>query len=308
MNPLVSVIITTYARPTNLVRAITSVLNQTYHPIEIIVIDDNGLGTPYQVETRNLLKSYIDKQEIQYYAHKVNKNGSAARNTGVKICNGIFIALLDDDDVFYPEKIERQVNTLIEFNTKDNLYQGCYCNTERHRGKHKDIIYNNKNGNITEDLLLQNVWFNTSTLLLYKDAYKSIGGFDERFLRHQDWEFTIRFLSKFKLCIAFPEYPLVKKYSDADKSGNVIAMNMKKYIEIKKFFLSEMSPYINILPSASRIYHLHWYQLSVSLFRSGLFKDGYFYLKRSNTFGRNSIAEYISIIRGILYYIKRRLI
>lgn len=307
MNLLVSVIITTYARPTNLVRAITSVQNQTYNPIEIIVIDDNGLGTPSQVETQQLLKSYIDKQEIQYYAHEVNKNGSVARNTGVKRCKGTFIALLDDDDVFYPEKIERQVKTLIEFNTKDNLYKGCYCNTERYLGKHKDIILNNKNGNITEDLLLQNVRFNSSTLLLYKDAYEAISGFDERFLRHQDWEFIIRFLSKYKLCIALPEYPLIKKYLDADKSGNVIAKNMKRYIEIKEFFLSEMSPYINGLPSASRIYHLHWHQLSVSLFRAGLFKEGYFYFKRSNTYGRSSISEYISIIKGVLFYLKKHL-
>ena len=52
---MISVVIPTYARPTNLIRAIESVLNQTYSAIEIIVVDDNGLGTPYQEETERLL-------------------------------------------------------------------------------------------------------------------------------------------------------------------------------------------------------------------------------------------------------------
>ncbi len=78
---LVSVIIPTYQRPENLIRAIESVLTQTYKTIEIIVVDDNGKGTEWQLTTEKLLKDYVVEGKIQYICHKESLNGSAARNT-----------------------------------------------------------------------------------------------------------------------------------------------------------------------------------------------------------------------------------
>ena len=118
---LVSIVIPTFARPDNLVRAIESVLNQTYKPIEIIVVDDNGRGTLYQVETENVLKPYIYKNQIKYLTHEINKNGSAARNTGFRVSKGDYVCYLDDDDVFAPTKIEKQVARL----EKDKEFDAC---------------------------------------------------------------------------------------------------------------------------------------------------------------------------------------
>ena len=72
-NPLVSIIIPSYARPTNLVRAIESVLAQTYAPIEIIVVDDNGVNTPFQEETEKLLSPYISDRKITYLKHETRE-------------------------------------------------------------------------------------------------------------------------------------------------------------------------------------------------------------------------------------------
>lgn len=107
--PLVSVIIPTYARSQYICRAIDSVLNQTYKNIEVIVVDDNGENTENQLATFQTLKSYIDKEQITYITHKTNRNGSAARNTGIFNAKGEYICLLDDDDEFFPEKVEKQV-------------------------------------------------------------------------------------------------------------------------------------------------------------------------------------------------------
>lgn len=101
---LVSVIIPTYKRATTLLDAIRSVLNQTYKNIEIVIVDDNGKGTYEQLETERLLKQYIENQQIIYIVHEYNKNGSAARNTGLMASHGAYINFLDDDDKMYPQK------------------------------------------------------------------------------------------------------------------------------------------------------------------------------------------------------------
>ena len=99
VKPLVSVIIPTYKRSKSLNRAIDSVLSQTYPNIEIIVVDDNGKGSKYQLETEKSLEKYIKTDKIKYIIHDVNRNGSAARNTGFKHSRGEYINFLDDDDV-----------------------------------------------------------------------------------------------------------------------------------------------------------------------------------------------------------------
>ena len=123
--PLVSVIIPTYSRPEYIVRAIDSVLGQTYKNIEIIVVDDNGIGSCHQIETENVLKDYITQGKITYIRHKTNKNGSAARNTGFRASYGEYINFLDDDDYFLPTKIEKQIEIL---NSKNAEYGAVCCN------------------------------------------------------------------------------------------------------------------------------------------------------------------------------------
>lgn len=308
MNPLVSIIIPTYSRPENLSRAIDSVLSQTYSPIEIIVVDDNGIGTDSQIETEHYLKPYIEKNQILYIKHEINKNGSAARNTGVKVAKGKIIGLMDDDDEFLPTKIEKQVYALENAHKKDSQYNGSYCNLllvcDKIRTKQK---LNLPTDNLSEDLLLGKSWFNSSTLLFYKNAYESISGFDERFLRHQDWEFTIRFLSKNKMVLTNPSEILVKKYR-GNENGNVIAKNPIKYIEIKTFFLSEMKPYIDNLPNASKVYHHQWLDLVIGLFRTGLFKEGKKYIKEIRRYGNLTIKDYSSLLYAfIVFYAKTAL-
>ena len=92
---LVSVVIPTYKRPENLLRAIESVKTQTYPHIEIIVVDDNGMGTEWQQFTQCVLHELIEDNTILYIVHEVNKNGSAARNTGFAESKGEFVNFLE---------------------------------------------------------------------------------------------------------------------------------------------------------------------------------------------------------------------
>jgi len=101
--PLVSVIIPAYNRAKTLQRAIESVLAQSYQNFEIIIVDD--ASTDLTAET---IKDFLTPK-TRYFKHKNNKGPGAARNTGIKKSKGKFIAFLDSDDQWLPEKLEKQI-------------------------------------------------------------------------------------------------------------------------------------------------------------------------------------------------------
>lgn len=187
----VSIIIPTYKRAERLDKAIDSVLNQTYDNIEVIVVDDNDPDTEYRKETEKFMQRYKDNSKVIYIKHEKNKNGAAARNTGIKAANGDFIGFLDDDDCFLPEKIEKQVNFLIQ----NKEYDGVYCGKI---SKGKEIIPQ-YSGDLTVRYLQGEISIGTPTLVIRRDAVVALNGFDESFYRHQDVEFLLRFFEHYKL-------------------------------------------------------------------------------------------------------------
>jgi len=104
--PKVSVVIPTCNRPDLLPRAIKSVLAQTYQDFEIIVVDDGR-----EKSSENVVAGIGDAR-LKYIKQTDKKGGSAARNTGIKAAAGDFIAFLDDDDEWLPEKLDKQVRGL----------------------------------------------------------------------------------------------------------------------------------------------------------------------------------------------------
>lgn len=264
MNKLVSIIIPTYSRPTNLCRAIDSVLSQTYKPIEIIIVDDNGIGSDYQKETERILSKYIENEQIIYIKHDVNKNGSAARNTGVRAAHGFYVGLLDDDDEFLPNKVEEQVKCLEETCAKDESVCGCFCNGFLKGGNREYITYNHPTERLAEQILTEKVRFNSSTILMYRDIYIRLNGFDERYERHQDWEFFLRFLRNYKFVLACPDTYLTIKHS----TPNIISRNPIKAIEYLAFFLDNFKEDIDGMSYQKDIYHHQYLNLAYLLLRS----------------------------------------
>lgn len=121
-NYLVSVIIPTYKRSDFLSRAIESVLNQTYKNIEIIVSDDNLPESDFCKETAKKVKAFESTGKVKYIKTAGQTGGGAARNFAIKHCTGDYVTFLDDDDVFIPEKIEKQLGFMLE-NDLDMSYQ-----------------------------------------------------------------------------------------------------------------------------------------------------------------------------------------
>lgn len=185
MHPKVSVIIPTYKRSDMLKRAIDSVLAQSYDNIEIIVIDDNNPSTNFRQITESRMQEYEGIKNVIYLKHEKNKNGSAARNTGIKASTGDFVTFLDDDDYYYKDKVSKEVEYLEKYANFDAVY----CWREDKFGK----TCGKYDGNLTELMLLNKFMPGTPTLMFRRKVFSEIGLFDENFMRHQEVEFLLRY-------------------------------------------------------------------------------------------------------------------
>jgi glycosyltransferase involved in cell wall biosynthesis len=300
MNKLVSVIIPTYSRPVNLKRAINSVLNQSYNNIEIIVVDDNGDGTYNQIRTEKEINEYMSLNNFRYLKHNKNRNGAAARNTGIKNSKGEYIAFLDDDDEFSINKIEIQVNALERL---DNTWGGCYCNMQ-YNGRKIRKTNNKKSGKLLEELLLETVKLNSSTLLFRKEVCIDLNGFDESYIRHQDWEFMIRFFRKYKLFLPSNEC-LVNRFSSKEHSN---APNGELFIIIKNKFLNEFKEDIDSCKNKNAIYHKHWMEVSYTLFSEYNYKLFFHYFTKSVSYQKCSLNDIKVLVKSACLPIYKKIL
>ena len=241
MDELVSVIIPTYNGSTLVERAIKSVQCQSYSNIEIIVVDDNGYGTQEQKKTEEAVRRLQEDKRIKYIAHDVNKNGSAARNTGVKASSGQYIALLDDDDEYLPGKIEMEVEALSGL---DESWGMVYCSCDKNRGIPK------KSGNLLYELLVHTVVIGSNSFLVRRSIWEKVNGFDESFRRHQDFEFTARVAAICKIK-GLDECGFIYN-SDVGRNK---AKNIEQLQEHRKHYIDKMLPLIRTfdVPKQKRI-------------------------------------------------------
>ncbi|MBE6965543.1 MAG: glycosyltransferase family 2 protein [Ruminococcaceae bacterium] len=183
--PLVSVIIPTYKRSEMLPRAIDSVLCQTYANVQIVVVDDNNPDTEWRKTTESTMKKYGEESRVKYVCHEKNKNGAAARNTGIREADGEIVCFLDDDDWFYTEKIEMQVEYLLSHPE----YRAVYCGWDRAGKK----VVPTRTGNLSYNILSGDNIIYTNAIMMWKENALACGGWDETFKRHQEAAFLLRY-------------------------------------------------------------------------------------------------------------------
>lgn len=232
MNDKVTVIIPTYKRSKYLTRAIDSVLSQSYNNIELIVVDDNDPNTEYRQENEIIMQKYKGNNNVKYIKHLKNKNGAAARNTGIKEATGEYITFLDDDDFFLKNRIENMVKVL-EKNDKYDCAYSSFAYVKN--GKIISVKEANQKGNLLLDILSQNSFFGTgSNIFFRKKAIDKIGMLDEEFIRHQDMEYMARFF-EYGEVINVNEILVVKCVDDTQNVPNFERMKKTKEMYLKKF-------------------------------------------------------------------------
>lgn len=193
MDTLVSVLVPTYKRSDLLPRALDSILAQTYGNIEIVVVDDNPPSSQDRAKTEKIMSQYIKKvPSIKYIQTTGATGGGAARNFGLRYCAGEYIAFLDDDDRFLPDKIETQLAFMRE-RKLDMSYQDVQWNDMHERVV--EVRRMDRAKNYSQDELLRTHIVTaiapTAIYMIRQDALMKTEGFGE-VPRGQDFIFMLR--------------------------------------------------------------------------------------------------------------------
>lgn len=222
--PLISVIIPTYKRKSDLItRSINSVLNQSYQNLELIIVDDSPDDYQYREEVENFVNSLSDSR-IKYIKHPKNLGANIARNTGIKLSNGEYCAFLDDDDEWHKDKLMLQYKELVTSNS-DLVYCKAIVINE-YRKTFAPLPFVLKKGNIFNDLLYRNIVGSNSFILINKKTLEDIGLYDENMQSLQDWDLFIRISKKYR--ISFVDKFLVFYHIH---EGERITTNPKKQLQ-----------------------------------------------------------------------------
>lgn len=184
---LVSAVIITHNRKDLVQGAIDSVLNQTYSNIELFVIDDAS-----EDGSREILEARAEKEGFVYiYIPKTeSKGGNHARNVGIKKSHGEYVAFLDDDDEWLPEKIDKQVEFLE--NHSECGVVACFNIVEF---DFKDRYPENRDGMMEGDVhdrIFTWIPFVTSVAMYRREVFEEVGVFDENLRYWQEYDLNIR--------------------------------------------------------------------------------------------------------------------
>jgi len=185
----ISVVIPTYKRPDRLRRLLISIVRQTRLPDEVIVVDDCSEMHEIYCEVISEFAPLLPN--LHYTALEQNSGAPVARNRGISLSSGDWIALVDDDDEWLPQKLEKQIQ-LIE--SRGNSQLGFVYTWAKAQGQNGQESYDackSISGDARKALLSTNFILSPS-VLIKKEALVAVKGFDERLPSCQDWDTWIR--------------------------------------------------------------------------------------------------------------------
>ena len=196
----VSVVIPFFNRVSLLPRALNSVIGQTHQDLDIILVDDGSS------EDCSEVLSSIQDDRVRLVRHEKNQGVSAARNSGIKAAQGHYISFLDSDDEFLPTKIEKQLGQLRSSVSGDVV---SYCLSDvvsDADGKVTNFHDFSKEGDLLHYALMGSVEMSNgpglcvlmNELLMTREQMISVGGFNESYRMHEDWEFLVRLAMRYR--------------------------------------------------------------------------------------------------------------
>lgn len=196
-NSKVSVIIPTYNRAKYILETLESVLNQSYKNYEVIIVDDGSTD-----KTKEALKPYILNNRI-IYIYKDNGGPASARNAGLAITRAEYIAFLDSDDLWLPDKLEQQVKYLDEHKDIGLVFTDAVVFTEAKTGSIKEIARVVFTGDdLSFKALFMGDYIPSLTVMVRNPCIENVGYFDESpdlRIGGEDYEMWLRIAWRYKI-------------------------------------------------------------------------------------------------------------
>jgi glycosyltransferase involved in cell wall biosynthesis len=241
-NPLVSVVVPAYNRATLIGIALESVWMQTYRPIELIVVDDGSVDDTHE---RVLEWTTLHDGKMDFsirYLHQENQGANAARNLGIRYSQGEFVAFIDSDDRWLPDKLEKQIPLF--FN--DPEIGGVYCGLgwiDLDNGEYlPDECRSYLEGWLLPNLLVHDVTAGTPCYVIKRACFDKAGFFDINLAARQDWDMWIRLAVEYKISCVHEVLVYAGKHtgarlsSDLQRSIDAHWLIFNKYVLLRKQF------------------------------------------------------------------------
>lgn len=227
----VSIILPTYNRAHVLKKSLDSVLKQTYKEFEIILVDDGSTD-----DTKELVESYQDAR-IKYYYIDINQGAAAARNYGLERASYQYIAFQDSDDIWYEDKLEKQMAVLM--NTPEEVgfvyHKICYDMGDNHCAilPSEELAVEQKNGNIYAQMLYDNL-VPCPSILMRRSCFEAAGKFDTELKALEDYDFALK-LARVSKAVFLDEILLEALYSEDGVSGNAVNYLIASCLLIQRY-------------------------------------------------------------------------
>lgn len=177
---MVTIITPTYNRAEYLENAIASVLSQTYKDLEYIVIDDNPKMSKARAQTKETIMKFKDDNRLRYIQNETNLGGAGSRNVGIAQAKGDYIAFLDDDDMYLPDRLEAQIGPMMKNDWDVCVMDGAtykYETGEKLTERHQKVYSNMSNDELIRAHLLYHI-SGTNSFMFKTSFIREIGGFD----------------------------------------------------------------------------------------------------------------------------------
>ncbi|ELS02210.1 glycosyl transferase [Xenococcus sp. PCC 7305] len=283
--PRVSVIIPTYNNAQYLAIAIDSVLNQTYHNYEIIIIDDGSTDN-----TVEILEQYQDKI---HYIYQKNQGVSAARNKGISLAKGELIAFLDADDIFMAHKLEKQVEV---FEQQPEL--GIVNSGFRIIRNNGEFIADVKRWEAIPDLTIK-TWILhqpvlPSAMMFRKQWLETVNGFDSRWFSSEDVDLVFRLIAKGCRGVWLPQVTIYYRRHDrsATWKNSLKQARNSEAMQDSFFAQPDLPESISSLKNQFRFNNFTW--LAWLCYQGGFTREMAAYLQKSQFYSSFSWPETVT--------------
>ncbi|MBW1698889.1 MAG: glycosyltransferase [Deltaproteobacteria bacterium] len=278
-HPLVSVIIPTFNRGWILKEAIDSVLAQDFKHFELIIVDDGSTDN-----TRQVLEPYSDRLAI---IRQQNAGVSSARNRGIASARGQFVAFLDSDDLWLPQKLSRQVS-FFESNPDALICQteeiwvrnGVRVNPKNRHKKESGTIFKRS---------LALCLVSPSAVMVRRSLFDKVGGFDETLPACEDYDLWLRVSYRYPIHLI--ETPLIVKRGGHPDQLSLSAgldrfriYSLKKLLDNENLSASQYDAAADMLVAKCSIY-------AAGCLKRGKLSEAAYYKKIAQTYGKRTVVK-----------------